>query len=163
MNTLLVQQHISTLRDKLLHKEWYLTTAESCTGGEIAARLTDIPGSSQWFERGFITYSNAAKQEMLGVSSQTLEQYGAVSEESAREMAQGALKHSRAQCAIAVTGIAGPDGGSTGKPVGMVCFAFANINNKLFSTTQHFSGDRLEIREKTVIFALEEMICFLEK
>src|ERR1035437_4219013 len=108
---------------KLRAKGLMLTTAESCTGGWVAQAVTAIAGSSAWFERGFVTYSDAAKQEMLGVSARTLAAHGAVSEQTARKMAIGALAHSHAQVALAITGIAGPDGGSAEKPVGTVCFA----------------------------------------
>jgi len=119
-----------------------LVTAESCTGGGAAEAVTAIAGSSEWFERGFVTYSNAAKEEMLGVRARTLEQHGAVSEETAREMALGALAHSRGTLAVAITGIAGPTGGTAAKPVGTVCFAWASRSGALRSETRHFSGDR---------------------
>ncbi len=157
-----IQTNAIALRDILLQKGWYLTTAESCTGGEMAARLTDLAGSSRWFERGFVTYANAAKEEMLGVSPNTLTQYGAVSEETAREMANGSLTHSPAHCAIAVTGIAVPDGGSTEKPVGTVYLGFASIDKPCVVIHRFFAGDRIAIRQQTVITALEEMVYFLE-
>jgi nicotinamide-nucleotide amidase len=134
-----------------------LVTAESCTGGGLAQAITAIPGSSGWFERGFVTYSNASKQELLGVKSSTLETYGAVSEQTAIEMAEGALRASHAQLSIAITGIAGPDGGSADKPVGTVWFAWS-LNNVTQSELQLFSGDRLSIREQAVIFALEKLL-----
>ena len=111
---------VDALSQALLHRGWMLATAESCTGGLIAARCTDLAGSSQWFERGFVTYSNDAKHELLGVDSQVLAQEGAVSEAVARDMALGALRHSKAQVSLAVTGVAGPSGGSRSKPVGTV-------------------------------------------
>ena len=126
---------------------WQLVTAESCTGGLVAASLTEIPGSSNWFERGFVTYSNLAKQEMLSVPRQLMEQHGAVSESVAAAMAMGALEHSSGQIAVSITGIAGPDGGSAAKPVGTVCFAWAATGMPSAKTlTKHFSGDRQDIR-----------------
>ena len=130
--------------------------AESCTGGLIAAVLTSVSGSSAWVDRGFVTYSNAAKMEMLGVSAKTLDAFGAVSVETAREMAVGALNASRATIAYSVTGVAGPTGGSAAKPVGMVCFAFATANG-VTSCTHHFLGDRSAVREQAVNFVLGEL------
>lgn len=130
--------------------------AESCTGGLIAAVLTSVSGSSAWVDRGFVTYSNEAKMEMLGVSSTTLEAFGAVSEETAREMATGARSACRATMAYSVTGVAGPTGGTAGKPVGMVCFGFATANG-VESFTQHFKGDRSAVREQSVNFVLGEL------
>ena len=139
-----------------------LATAESCTGGWVAQVVTDIAGSSGWFERGFVTYSDAAKQEMLGVSAVTLAKYGAVSEHTAREMAAGALLHSRAQIALAITGIAGPTGGSPEKPVGMVCFAWAGSQGAIAARTRHFDGDRESVRRQSVMFALQGVLTLLE-
>jgi nicotinamide-nucleotide amidase len=134
-----------------------LVTAESCTGGWVAQAVTAIAGSSSWFERGFVTYSNAAKQELLGVRKETLEAHGAVSEQTAREMAGGALKKSKGTIALAVTGVAGPGGGTREKPVGMVCFAWAD-GKKLRSETRRFSGDRDSVRRQSVIRALEGVL-----
>ncbi len=134
-----------------------LVTAESCTGGWIAQAVTAIPGSSAWFERGFVTYSNAAKQELLGVRKKTIRQHGAVSEETAREMAKGALKKSRGTIAVAVTGVAGPTGGSDEKPVGMVCFAFAT-SRRISSQTRRFKGNRESVRRRSVIHALKGVL-----
>ena len=134
-----------------------LVTAESCTGGWVAQAVTAIAGSSSWFERGFVTYSNDAKQELLGVTKQTLEAHGAVSEETAREMADGALKRSKGTIALAVTGVAGPGGGTREKPVGMVCFAWAD-GKKLRSETRRFSGDRDSVRRQSVIRALQGVL-----
>ena len=134
-----------------------LVTAESCTGGWVAQAVTSIAGSSAWFERGFVTYSNAAKRELLGVKARTLRKHGAVSEETAREMARGALARSKGTLALAVTGIAGPGGGSPDKPVGMVCFAWAD-RKKLRSETRRFSGDRENVRRKSVVRALEGVL-----
>ena len=130
--------------------------AESCTGGLIAAVLTSVSGSSAWVDRGFLTYSNEAKMEMLGVSSRTLDAFGAVSEEMAREMATGALKASRATMSYSVTGVAGPTGGTAAKPVGMVCFGFAT-GGGVESFTHHFKGDRSAVREQSVNFVLGEL------
>ncbi len=130
--------------------------AESCTGGLITAVLTSVSGSSAWVDRGFVTYSNEAKMEMLGVASKTLDTFGAVSEETAREMATGALKASRATMAYSVTGVAGPTGGSDDKPVGMVCFGFATAEG-VSAFTQHFKGDRSAVREQSVNFVLGEL------
>jgi nicotinamide-nucleotide amidase len=130
--------------------------AESCTGGLISAVLTSVSGSSAWVDRGFVTYSNEAKMELLGVLPATLETYGAVSEETAREMARGALAHSRATMAYAVTGVAGPTGGTVSKPVGMVCFGFATVTD-VFTMTQHFLGDRNSVREQSVSFVLQRL------
>ena len=131
-----------------------LTTAESCTGGWVAQCLTAIPGSSDWFERGFVTYSNEAKHEMLGVDPETLTSHGAVSEATAAAMASGALQHSHADWALAITGVAGPSGGSPGKPVGTVCFAWAGTEGRLETQTCHFIGCREEVRAKSVAHAL---------
>lgn len=138
-----------------------LATAESCTGGWVAQAVTDIAGSSDWFERGFVTYSDAAKREMLGVSAATLGAHGAVSEPTAREMATGALAHSRAQVALAITGIAGPSGGTAQKPVGTVCFAWAGKTGVLGAQTRHFDGDRESVRRQSVMFALQTLLDLL--
>jgi nicotinamide-nucleotide amidase len=134
-----------------------LATAESCTGGWVSQAVTAISGSSEWFDRGFVTYSNEAKRQMLGVKRATLKKHGAVSEETAREMAKGALKRSRATIAVAVTGVAGPTGGSDSKPVGTVCFAFA-VSRAVFSETRHFKGNRGSIRRQSVVRALEGVL-----
>lgn len=135
-----------------------LSTAESCTGGAIAYTLTEISGSSQWFERGFVTYSNASKMELLAVSPKTIEQYGAVSSETALEMVTGALNHSKADIAIAVTGIAGPTGGSLEKPVGTVFIALVERNQTPVVQKYLFSGDRHEVRTQTVRTALKWLL-----
>lgn len=137
-------------------KGWKLALAESCTGGMAAAYVTAIPGSSAWFERGFVTYSNASKIELLDVNPQTLEKYGAVSEETAQEMALGALKHSHADIAAAITGIAGPDGGTAQKPVGTVCFACA-LKHQTTTFSLHFVGDRSSIRQRSVQHILQSL------
>jgi nicotinamide-nucleotide amidase len=142
------------LGEKLKQREWKLVTAESCTGGGLAFYLTNIPGSSEWFERGFVTYSNLSKEELLNVKSQTLSQFGAVSEQTAKEMAEGALENSQAQISISITGIAGPDGGSAEKPVGTVWFGWASINSEAQAVVHYFSGSRIEIREQAIQTAL---------
>lgn len=134
-----------------------LATAESCTGGWVAQAVTAVAGSSDWFERGWVTYSNAAKRDELGVGEQTLERHGAVSEETAREMAVGALRRSGASVALSVTGVAGPGGGSAAKPVGMVCFGWAR-GSKIRSETQHFAGDRESVRRQSVVHALKGLL-----
>jgi len=139
-----------------------LATAESCTGGWAAQALTALAGSSNWFERGFVTYSNGAKQEMLGVRAETLARHGAVSEETAREMALGAIAHSGASVALAITGIAGPGGGTREKPVGTVCFAWALKGAAARSETRHFSGDREAVRRQSVERALAGVLELLD-
>jgi nicotinamide-nucleotide amidase len=139
-----------------------LVTAESCTGGWVAQAVTSIAGSSSWFERGFVTYSNAAKRELLGVKAGTIRRHGAVSEETAREMAAGALARSRGTVSLAVTGVAGPSGGSAAKPVGMVCFAWAGKRGRLRSETRRFRGGREAVRRQSVIRALEGVLELLE-
>lgn len=146
----------------LLQRGEWLAAAESCTGGWLAQSVTAIAGSSAWFERGFVTYSNAAKSEMLGVPASTIDRHGAVSEATARLMAQGALAHSRADWAVAITGIAGPTGGSPDKPVGTVCFAWACKEGGCEAGTAHFSGDRAGVREQSVRHALRGLIERLE-
>jgi nicotinamide-nucleotide amidase len=138
-----------------------LVTAESCTGGWAAQVVTSVAGSSEWFERGFVTYSNDAKRESLGVPAGVLEKFGAVSEETAREMARGALARSRGSVALSVTGVAGPTGGSAAKPVGTVCFAWA-AGESVRSETRHFEGDRESVRRQSVIRALEGVIELLD-
>jgi nicotinamide-nucleotide amidase len=135
-----------------------IATAESCTGGWIAQAITEVPGSSAWFDRGFVTYSNAAKVQMLGVKQDTLEQYGAVSAETAMEMAAGALANSDADCACAVTGIAGPDGGTPEKPVGTVFIAWQCKNGGSEVIRKQFAGNRRQIRKQTVKTALEGVV-----
>jgi len=138
-----------------------LATAESCTGGWAAQVVTSVAGSSAWFERGFVTYSNEAKQELLGVRAETLRAYGAVSEETAREMARGALERSRATVSVSITGVAGPAGGTPEKPVGTVSFAWARLG-EVRSETRRFAGDRESIRRQSVIFALEGVMRALD-
>ncbi len=144
--------------DYLLGSGQQLATAESCTGGWIAKLLTDIAGSSEWFERGFVTYSNAAKQEMLGVSGQALAKHGAVSEAVVQEMVSGALAHSRASIALSVSGIAGPGGGTAEKPVGTVWFAWQREGASPVTACQQFPGDRDAVRRQAVIVALKGLL-----
>ena len=145
----------------LCQHDFMLTTAESCTGGWVAQTLTSVVGSSHWFERGFVTYTNIAKQEMLGVNPQTLEEFGAVSEQTVKEMALGALKHSHAQIALAISGVAGPGGGSPEKPVGTVCFAWAAEGYPTVYTRQHFAGNRENVRSQSVAIALQGVLDLL--
>jgi nicotinamide-nucleotide amidase len=135
-----------------------LVTAESCTGGWIAEVVTQIAGSSAWFECGFVTYSNTAKVKLLGVSPKTLVKHGAVSEETAAAMVLGALAKSGAGIALSVTGIAGPGGGTADKPVGTVCFGWAGRDQAALTETRHFSGDRASVRRQSVVFALEGLL-----
>lgn len=145
------------LAQRLQARDWMMASAESCTGGLIAARCTDLPGSSNWFERGFVTYSNAAKSELLGVPADLIELHGAVSEPVARAMARGAVAHAHAQVSVAVTGIAGPGGGSASKPVGTVWFAW-QAGDQLDSEKCLFAGDRAAVREATVVHALQGLL-----
>lgn len=138
-----------------------LATAESCTGGGLSFWITSIPGSSEWFDRGFVTYSDASKVEILGVNPMTIETYGAVDEATAREMAEGTLRHSHADISIAITGIAGPDGGSTLKPVGTVWIAIAKRHAKTVAFDDKYPGNRQEIRMRVIERALESLIKIL--
>jgi nicotinamide-nucleotide amidase len=162
---------IETLAQQLLHRGWMLTSAESCTGGMVAARCTDLAGSSLWFERGMVTYSNEAKHELLGVELNLIETHGAVSEAVARAMALGALRHSRAQVSVAITGIAGPGGGSAAKPVGTVWFAWAAPSDSgptlgadtafLRTECRQFPGDRASVRQASTDHAIRGLIDLL--
>ncbi|HEX9672114.1 MAG TPA: nicotinamide-nucleotide amidohydrolase family protein [Burkholderiales bacterium] len=138
-----------------------LASAESCTGGWVSEAVTMVPGSSDWFERGFVTYTYISKREMLSVKEATLENRGAVSEEVVREMAQGALARSHAQVAVAVSGVAGPGGGTPEKPVGTVCFAWGMKDGKPRSETMRFSGDRESVRRQSVEHALKGVLALL--
>lgn len=142
----------------LCHRGWVLATAESCTGGWVAEVVTAIPGSSAWFDRGWVTYSNRAKKELLGVPAATLERHGAVSEETARAMVTGALARSAAQVALAVTGIAGPGGGTQEKPIGTVCFGWMSPGGEARSATARFAGDREQVRRQSVLFVLQGLL-----
>lgn len=153
-----LSQQVGTL---LLENDQVLVTAESCTGGGVATAITDIAGSSAWFDRAFVTYSNEAKQQMIGVKAETLQEFGAVSEPVVFEMVQGALSHSNATIGVSISGIAGPGGGSEEKPVGTVCFAWADKSGWLHIETKHFSGDRREVRTQAVEYALQTIHDYL--
>ena len=160
LDTQALEANLTQISLRLLKHRHMLATAESCTGGLIAAACTDLAGSSQWFERGFVTYSNAAKTQMLGVPAVLIEQHGAVSEAVARAMADGALNHSQAQVSLAVTGVAGPTGGSDDKPVGTVWFAWC-VAGETHSEMQHFAGDRGTVRAATLRYALQRLLAHL--
>ena len=157
IDTLLIREVVHALK----RQELMLATAESCTGGWVAQVVTSVAGSSEWFERGFVAYTNLAKREMLGVKTMILSRYGAVSEQCARAMAEGALAHSHAQVALAITGIAGPSGGTSEKPVGTVCFAWAGKKRDTQSRKQVFSGDRESVRRQAVTAALQGVLDFV--
>ena len=144
--------------EALKSRERMMVTAESCTGGWIAAAVTAIAGSSAWFERGFVTYTYISKREMLGVKAETLEAHGAVSEACVREMVAGALRNSHAQVAVAVSGTAGPSGGTPAKPVGTVCFGWALAGEAPATETRHLEGDREAVRRQAVTHALEGVL-----
>ena len=149
-----------TLAQMLLSRNWTVSLAESCTGGLVCATLTELAGSSEWFERGYITYSNEAKTECLGVPAELIESNGAVSELVAKAMAEGARINSGSNVAISITGVAGPSGGSAEKPVGTVCFGWAT-ENQAHTKTMKFVGDRQMIRQQATEFALAELIALL--
>ncbi|WP_173025417.1 CinA family protein [Acidovorax sp. SRB_14] len=151
---------LTDISAQLLARGWMLATAESCTGGLVAAACTALAGSSQWFERGVVSYSNAAKTELLGVPAALIDAHGAVSEPVARAMAEGALAHAHAQVSVAVTGIAGPSGGSADKPVGTVWFAWC-VAGKMRSEVRHFAGDRAAVRAATLSHALAQLAAWL--
>ncbi|MCJ7798697.1 MAG: CinA family protein [Polaromonas sp.] len=151
---------VAQVADLLQKKKWMMAAAESCTGGLISAACTDLAGSSNWFERGFVSYSTAANTALLGVDAALIARHGAVSEEVARAMAQGALAHAHAQAAVAVTGVAGPSGGSAAKPVGTVWFGWATPAG-VVSETRCFAGDRAAVRAATVRHALQRLIALL--
>ena len=148
---------VVALAKRLQQKGWQMATAESCTGGLIAAACTDLAGSSVWFERGFVTYSNAAKTELLGVDAGLIERHGAVTEPVALAMAHGAVARSRAQVALAVTGVAGPGGGTAERPVGIVWFGWATPAG-VVTEMRHFDGDRAAVRQATVRHALTRLL-----
>lgn len=147
----------------LLNHKLICTVAESCTGGGLAAAITDTPGSSQWFDRGFVTYSNAAKHEMLQVPPKMIASFGAVSKETACAMATGAIANSVADISIAITGIAGPDGGSTDKPIGTTWIAWANKKRLIQVSCYTFTGSRTSIRQQAINKALEGLISVIEQ
>lgn len=155
------QPAVLRLSHVLLQKQWMLASAESCTGGMVAAACTDLAGSSAWFERGFVTYSNAAKTQQLGVDVALITQHGAVSEAVARAMAQGALHHSKAQVTLAITGVAGPAGGTIDKPVGTVWFAWA-MPEGIHSELRHFEGDRAAVRQASALHSLLGLLRLVE-
>ncbi|MBU6491499.1 MAG: CinA family protein [Burkholderiales bacterium] len=159
-NTLLHQLAVKA-GNRLREERLLLATAESCTGGMVAAAMTDISGSSNWFERGFVTYSNQAKIDMIGVPADLIDRHGAVSEQVARAMAEGALRNSRAQLSLAITGVAGPGGGTAEKPVGMVCFAWTNRLTTVVET-QHFKGDRAQVRNQAAQHALRGLLKLID-
>jgi nicotinamide-nucleotide amidase len=148
---------VQTLSQLLTDQSLTLSVAESCTGGGLSALLTSISGSSTYFDRGYITYSNQAKMDMLDVDAEILEQFGAVSEQSALEMVNGVIQNSHSDVAVSITGIAGPTGGTVEKPVGMVCFGFC-VKDKHFVKTQHFSGDRETVVANSVDFAIQTLV-----
>ncbi|MGH8551496.1 MAG: CinA family protein [Methylococcales bacterium] len=148
---------------KLLEKRHKLVTAESCTGGWVAKCVTDVAGSSQWFDCGFVTYSNQAKVELLGVSDSVLARYGAVSRETVQAMASGSLAHSDAQLAVAVSGIAGPDGGTQDKPVGTVWFAWQIAGQGCHTEVHHLTGNRGAVREKAVVIGLKGILSVYDR
>ena len=151
---------VALLAELLRGRQWMMATAESCTGGLIAGACTDLAGSSDWFERGFVTYSNEAKTELLGVDAALIAAHGAVSEPVARAMAAGAVARSRAQVAVAVTGVAGPSGGSADKPVGTVWFGWS-AGGQLRTERRRFDGDRAAVRAATVHYALQSLVHFI--
>ena len=151
---------VAATAELLLKKGWMLATAESCTGGLIAGACTELAGSSAWFERGFVSYSNAAKTELLGVDAALIEAHGAVSEPVARAMAEGAIAHSAARAAVAVTGVAGPTGGSPDKPVGTVWFGWS-AGGQVRTERRRFDGDRAAVRAATVHYALQTLVGLL--
>jgi nicotinamide-nucleotide amidase len=149
---------VKQLGDELQAHKLMLTLAESCTGGLISQLITSISGCSAYFERAFITYSNDSKMELLGVKSDTLKQFGAVSAETAIEMAEGALSHSHADISVSITGVAGPSGGTKSKPIGTVCFGIARKNNLPLAKVKHFSGDRDDVRLASARFVITELL-----
>lgn len=158
MNDEQLQQLSHRIGEQLKRRQATVTAAESCTGGWIAKVFTDISGSSAWFERGFVTYSNEAKQQMVGVQDTTLQQHGAVSEQTVREMATGAAKAAAAEYSIAVSGIAGPEGGTPDKPVGTVWFAIVGPEGRVLAQRQIFAGDRDVVRRQSVAWALQTLL-----
>lgn len=154
----MIEQQVEILAGQLLQKDLAIAVAESCTGGWLAKVLTDLAGSSRWFDRGFVTYSNEAKQDMLGVMASTLDTHGAVSEAVVAEMALGAIAHSRANVSVAISGVAGPAGGSDDKPVGTVWFAWWLPDGKCITQQKLFAGDRRAVRQAAVAFALETLV-----
>lgn len=153
-----INKHARELGVALMAKGWRMVSAESCTGGWISQAVTAVAGSSNWFDRAYVTYSNEAKRDLLGVRQETLDHFGAVSRETVLEMVTGALERSKLDIAVAVTGIAGPDGGTAEKPVGTVWFGFATVGQPAQAQAQVFAGDRYRVREQSVAFALTELL-----
>ena len=158
---IIINTTILSVAEKLIETNQILAVAESCTGGWLAKVCTDLPGSSNWFDRGFVTYSNEAKQEMLGVPKSVISEFGAVSEQTVEAMVRGVLSNSRAHWAIAISGVAGPSGGSDINPVGSVWFAWMNKGQNPIAIKKLFSGDRENIRRQSVELALEELVKLL--
>ena len=162
MSTLETAEELASL---LNSQGWQVALAESCTGGLVCATLTELAGSSNWFERGYITYSNQAKTECLGVPVELIESHGAVSEPVAKAMAEGAQRHAKVKVALSITGIAGPSGGSIEKPVGTVCFGWAIQSQGTVTTTcktKLFTGNRQAVRQQATLFALTELLALLK-
>lgn len=153
-----IAQLSTALGDVLSARHWRLAVAESCTGGGIAAAVTDVPGSSAWFDRGYVTYSNESKQEMLGVDAEILAAHGAVSEAVVRQMAEGARQRAGVELAVAVSGVAGPGGGTPEKPLGTVWLAWAGQGQETRARTFHFDGERVDIRRQAVAAALSGLL-----
>jgi nicotinamide-nucleotide amidase len=165
MNDNLLYELAERVGKALKARGMMLATAESCTGGWIAQAVTAVPGSSEWFERGFVTYTYISKREMLGVKPETLDAHGAVSEQTVHEMTTGALERSHAQVAVSVSGTAGPSGGTPQKPVGTVCFGWGVKNNRngaVQTAVKHFDGDREAVRRQAVVFALERVLALVD-
>ncbi len=153
-----INQLVKSLGEQCQENAYHLVIAESCTGGMICSAITSVSGSSNWFDRGFITYSNQSKYDLLGVSKKTVDNYGAVSQNVANEMAKGAIKNSQANLSLSITGVAGPDGGTKIKPVGTVYFAICSQNAILFEGKLIFDGTRQAIQEKALLFALNNLL-----
>ena len=158
MNDIQLYELAERVGKALKAKGMMMASAESCTGGWIAQAVTAVPGSSEWFERGFVTYTYISKREMLGVKSETLDAHGAVSEQTVHEMTAGALARSHAQVAVSVSGTAGPSGGTPQKPIGTVCIGWGAKDGVVQSATKHFDGDREAVRRQAVVFALERVL-----
>ncbi|NOR51383.1 MAG: nicotinamide-nucleotide amidohydrolase family protein [Gammaproteobacteria bacterium] len=156
--TVKIDRKIVELAEKLIKRKWVLATAESCTGGWLAKSCTDLAGSSAWFERGYVTYSNQSKNEMLGIDMALIEEHGAVSEETVGAMVTGILEQSPAHIAVAISGIAGPDGGTEAKPVGIVCFGWMVRGEARIVKTVHFDGDRKAVRRQAVEYAVNGLV-----
>ncbi len=157
-----ITEHVARLADRMQQKGWMLACAESCTGGLLAKTCTDLAGSSRWFERAYVTYSNRAKTEMLGVSEELIKSNGAVSEPVARAMVEGVLDKAEVEVAVSITGIAGPGGGIAEKPVGTVCFAFAVRGLEIEVSRALFSGDRQQVRQQSVLFILDKLLKIMD-